>query len=197
VEEYTCKLREHFKDRFVIEDLHGQMKPALKNDIMERFARGEIQILVSTTVIEVGVNVPNATVMLIENAERFGLAGLHQLRGRVGRGDAQSYCMLMNGSDSKEAAKRLEILNKSNDGFFIAEEDLRLRGPGDFFGIRQSGDFSFKIADIYRDSALLKAASAEVQKLLREDAAFTRPEHQLLKQKTDAYFAQFVEHINL
>ena len=119
------------------------MKPAQKNDIMERFAANEIQVLVSTTVVEVGVNVPNATVMMIENAEHFGLAQLHQLRGRVGRGDAQSYCIMVNCSNSKESQKRLDILNQSNDGFKIASEDLKLRGPGDFFGIRQSGEMQF------------------------------------------------------
>ena len=115
------------------------MKPKEKNQIMEQFASGEIQVLVSTTVVEVGVNVPNATVMMVENAERFGLAQLHQLRGRVGRGEYQSYCIFMQGNEQEETSKRLEILNKSNDGFFIAGEDLKLRGPGDLFGIRQSG----------------------------------------------------------
>ncbi|MCI8991339.1 MAG: ATP-dependent DNA helicase RecG [Eubacterium sp.] len=182
---YTEKLAQYFEGRAVAESLHGKMKPALKNDIMERFSRNEIQILVSTTVIEVGVNVPNATVMMVENAERFGLAQLHQLRGRVGRGEAQSYCILMNGSKQKEAKARLEILNKTNDGFRIAEEDLNLRGPGDFFGIRQSGDFQFKIADIYRDAAILKKASAEAALLLQEDAELTAPEHQPLKQKLE------------
>ena len=111
------------------------MKPAMKNEIMDRFAKNEIQILVSTTVVEVGVNVPNATVMMIENAERFGLAGLHQLRGRVGRGKYQSYCIFINASETKKASERLEILNHSNNGFEIANEDLKLRGPGDFFGV--------------------------------------------------------------
>lgn len=109
--------------------------------------------------MEVGVNVPNATVMMVENAERFGLAQLHQLRGRVGRGKFQSYCIFINGSEKKEAKDRLEILNKSNDGFFIANEDLKLRGPGDFFGVRQSGDFEFKIGDIMNDADTLKKAA--------------------------------------
>lgn len=135
------------------------MKPAEKNDIMEKFSKNEIQVLVSTTVVEVGVNVPNATVMMVENAERFGLAQLHQLRGRVGRGKFQSYCIFINGSEKKEAKDRLEILNKSNDGFFIANEDLKLRGPGDFFGVRQSGDFEFKIGDIMNDADTLKKAA--------------------------------------
>ena len=116
----------------------------------EAFAKNEIQVLVSTTVIEVGVNVPNATVMMVENAERFGLAQLHQLRGRVGRGEYQSYCIFVQGGQEEETKKRLQILEKSNDGFQIAGEDLRLRGPGDFFGVRQSGDMEFRIADISR-----------------------------------------------
>lgn len=166
---YTQQLRSHLPASIHIEFLHGKMASKDKNAIMEAFARNEIQILVSTTVIEVGVNVPNATVMMIENAERFGLAQLHQLRGRVGRGDVQSYCIFVNGSDSKHAQKRLEILNKSNDGFFIAGEDLKMRGPGDFFGIRQSGEMNFKLADIYQDAEVMQRASKEVQELLDQD----------------------------
>ena len=139
---YTEKLRSTLPQDITVSYLHGKMKPAKKNEIMEAFVKNEIQVLVSTTVIEVGVNVPNASVMMIENAERFGLAQLHQLRGRVGRGDAQSYCILCYGKDGEKTKKRLEILNKSNDGFYIANEDLRLRGPGDLFGIRQSGELS-------------------------------------------------------
>ena len=137
--DYTEQLKEVLPSNISVEYLHGKMKPKEKNDIMERFADGDISVLVSTTVVEVGVNVPNATVMMVENAERFGLAQLHQLRGRVGRGQHQSYCIFVCGTQSKEAKERLEILNKSNDGFYIAEEDLKLRGPGDLFGIRQSG----------------------------------------------------------
>jgi ATP-dependent DNA helicase RecG len=146
------------------------MKPKEKNSIMERFAEGKIQVLVSTTVVEVGVNVPNATVMMVENAERFGLAQLHQLRGRVGRGEHQSYCIFVCGTRSKEARERLEILNKSNDGFYIAEEDLKLRGPGDLFGIRQSGELDFKIGNIYTDASILKLA-AQAAKSLDDDEA--------------------------
>lgn len=153
---YSKMLSEELPSDIKVEYLHGKMKPSEKNNIMERFARNEINVLVSTTVIEVGVNVPNATVMMIEDAERFGLAGLHQLRGRVGRGDAQSYCIFVSGAKSKDTRERLEILNKSNDGFYIANKDLSLRGPGDFFGIRQSGDMSFKLGDIYADATTLK-----------------------------------------
>lgn len=134
--------------------LHGRMKNLEKTRVMNYFANGDIDILVSTTVIEVGIDVPNATVILIENADRFGLATLHQLRGRVGRGDKASYCILINGSKTNEDNERLEVLLKSDDGFFIAEEDLRLRGPGDLLGVRQSGDFQFRIGDLYRDRAL-------------------------------------------
>ena len=158
--EYTERLKEALPVSINVEYLHGQMKAKEKNDIMERFSGGDIQVLVSTTVVEVGVNVPNATVMMIENAERFGLAQLHQLRGRVGRGEHQSYCILVSGSESKETKKRLEILNQSNDGFYIAGEDLKLRGPGDMFGIRQSGIMEFKIGDIYTDAAVLMKANA-------------------------------------
>ena len=166
--EYTDKLKEALPNMIHIEYLHGKMKAKEKNDIMERFKKNEIQVLVSTTVIEVGVDVPNATVIMIENAERFGLAGLHQLRGRVGRGKHQSYCILVTGSKNKEIMERLEILNKSNDGFFIASEDLRLRGPGDLFGIKQSGIMEFKLGDIYTDAIILKNAN-EAAKAISEN----------------------------
>lgn len=155
---YTEQLREALPSYISIEYLHGKMKAKEKDDIMARFAKNETQVLVSTTVIEVGINVPNATVILIEDAQRFGLAQLHQLRGRVGRGDAQSYCIMIDTSGKEESAKRLEVLNHSNDGFAIANEDLKLRGPGDFFGIRQSGEIAFAVADIYQDAQLLKWA---------------------------------------
>ena len=155
--DYAEKLKKELPE-IKIAYLHGKMKAAEKNEIMEAFGRNEIQVLVSTTVIEVGINVPNATVMMVENAERFGLSQLHQLRGRVGRGNAQSYCIFMSNSKGKDTKKRLEILNKSNDGFFIASEDLKLRGPGDLFGIRQSGDLQFTLGDIFTDAQILKDA---------------------------------------
>lgn len=156
---YTDILRKNMSNNIRIEYLHGKMKPQEKNRIMEEFAQNKIQILVSTTVIEVGINVPNSTVMLVENAERFGLASLHQLRGRVGRGEYQSYCIFICGSDKPDIKERLDILTKSNDGFEIAGWDLKQRGPGDFFGIRQSGDMDFKIGDIFSDSITLKSAA--------------------------------------
>ena len=157
VTDYTVELRKNLPG-LSVEGLHGQMSADMKNEIMDRFARGETQVLVSTTVIEVGINVPNATVMMIENAEKFGLAQLHQLRGRVGRGKAQSYCIFVSTSKKADSKKRLDIIGKSNDGFYIAEQDLKLRGPGDFFGTRQSGDMSFMLADIYTDADMLKKA---------------------------------------
>lgn len=159
VTDYTEKLKAALPADIRITSLHGKMRPSDKNRIMEAFATKQIDVLVSTTVIEVGINVPNATVMLIENAERFGLAQLHQIRGRVGRGEQQSYCIFINTNDKKETIERLDILNHSNDGFYIAGEDLKRRGPGDLFGLRQSGDLQFKLGDIYNDAAILKQAS--------------------------------------
>ena len=161
------------------------MKAAEKNRIMEAFAAGQIDVLVSTTVIEVGINVPNATVMMVENAERFGLAQLHQLRGRVGRGNAQSYCIFMSGSDRPETMSRLKILNESNDGFYIASQDLKLRGPGDLFGIRQSGDLRFVLGDIFQDAAILQRAGECADRLLEEDAALEQADHILLRKKLE------------
>ena len=164
VVDYADKLREVMPESYRIGVLHGQMKPADKNKIMNEFSRGNIDILVSTTVIEVGIDVPNATAIMIENAERFGLAQLHQLRGRVGRGDAQSYCVFIQGNKEQRQSERLEVLVKSNDGFFIANEDLRLRGPGDLFGIRQSGLMQFAMGDIYQDADILMLARDAVEK---------------------------------
>ena len=197
VTDYAEKLKLELSSGTVVESLHGKMKSGRKNLIMEQFARNEIQVLVSTTVIEVGVNVPNATVMMIEDAQRFGLAQLHQLRGRVGRGDAQSYCIMVNTTDSQKAKKRLEILNQSNDGFFIAGEDLKLRGPGDFFGIRQSGLLEFRLGDIYQNADLLKAASEEAGQLLREDRKLTAPEHEKIRIHMQSYLDNQAEIVNL
>lgn len=171
VTEYVDTMRANLPAGTRIEMLHGQMRPDEKNEIMRRFADGEIDVLVSTTVIEVGVNNPNATVMMVENAERFGLAQLHQLRGRVGRGKKQSYCIFINGKESEESMERLRVLENSNDGFFIASEDLKLRGPGDFFGIRQSGDALFELADIYNHADMLQLA----QDLLKEYGRTMQP----------------------
>ena len=144
----------------------------------------------STTVIEVGINVPNATVMMVENAERFGLAQLHQLRGRVGRGAHQSYCIFMTSSKTKETKKRLEILNKSNDGFYIASEDLKLRGPGDLFGIRQSGILDFKLGDVFQDAKILQNASDAANALLEKDPNLEMEENQNMKR----YLQNYIQH---
>ena len=170
--EYQENLLDVFSKEVRIMYLHGKMTPDEKNQIMHDFSEKKIDILVSTTVIEVGINNPNATVMMIENAEKFGLAQLHQLRGRVGRGDAQSYCIMLCGTERKEALDRLNILNTSNDGFYIANEDLKLRGPGDFFGVRQSGDMIFQLGDIYNNADILKMANDAVDYLEKEQYSF-------------------------
>lgn len=193
VTDYSKKLRELLPDTIKVECLHGRMKANQKNQIMEAFSKNEIQVLVSTTVIEVGVNVPNATVMMVENAERFGLAQLHQLRGRVGRGEYQSYCIFIQGGEEEETKKRLEILEKSNDGFQIAGEDLRLRGPGDFFGVRQSGTMEFRIADIFQDSEILKQAGEAAGAILMSDPELSLEEHRLLKERLLAYGKERIE----
>lgn len=183
VTDYTENLQEILGVDIKVQCLHGKMKQSQKDEIMEAFSKNEIQVLVSTTVIEVGIDVPNSTVMLIENAERFGLAQLHQLRGRVGRGKYQSYCIFMSASKSRETKERLDILNKSNDGFFIASEDLRLRGPGDLFGIRQSGILDFKLGDVFQDSQVLQQASKAANLILEEDPQLEKEKYQSLKQQ--------------
>lgn len=190
---YTDKLRAALPSSIRISFLHGRMKPSDKNRIMEEFVARQIDVLVSTTVIEVGVNVPNATVMMVENAERFGLAQLHQLRGRVGRGSQQSYCIFIAQSERPEIHKRLNILKESNDGFYIAGEDLKLRGPGDMFGIRQSGELSFQLGDIYQDAPILQRASEEAEQLLLEDSDLSMPKHHMLKEILDAAAANEVD----
>ncbi len=189
---YESVVRDFPLPEYQISIVHGKMKPADKDYEMERFIKGETHIMVATTVIEVGVNVPNASVMVIESAERFGLSQLHQLRGRVGRGADQSYCILMTGHKlSSEAKTRLETMVHTNDGFEIAEVDLKLRGPGDLMGTQQSGVFNLKIADIVKDNDILKTARYYALKILKEDPGLGRPENltlrhtysQIMKQK--------------
>ena len=187
---YTEKLKSILPPEIQVACLHGKMRAKDKNKIMEEYAAHNIDVLVSTTVIEVGINVPNATVMMVENAERFGLAQLHQLRGRVGRGNSQSYCIFINGSGKKDSFDRLEILNHSNDGFYIAGEDLKMRGPGDLFGIRQSGLMDFKIGDIYQDAGLLKTAGEYADKILAEDEELEKPEYRMLGKYMRLTFGQ-------
>lgn len=182
---YTAKLKGTLNPSVQIAALHGRMKAAEKKRIMDEFAAGRIDVLVSTTVIEVGINVPNATVMMVENAERFGLAQLHQLRGRVGRGDDQSYCIFVSGSQKPETMARLKILNESNDGFYIASQDLKLRGPGDLFGIRQSGDLHFALGDIYQDAGILQRASDRADTLLSEEAFLAGEQYALLRERLE------------
>ncbi len=187
VTDYTDTMKRTLSPSIRVECLHGKMKAGAKNDIMERFAAGEIDVLVSTTVIEVGINVPNATVMMVENAERFGLAQLHQLRGRVGRGSAQSYCIFMAGNSSRETMERLNILGGSNDGFYVAEQDLKLRGPGDLFGIRQSGELNFALADIYQDAGILKDANEAAAMYTKDDILNLCKKYEGLRKRIMAY----------
>lgn len=184
LEEGFVHIREAFSE-FTVCKMHGRMKPAEKEEVMQRFVANEAQIMVSTTVIEVGVNVPNASVMVIESAQRFGLSQLHQLRGRVGRGADQSYCVLITPYElSADTRKRMEIMTESNDGFVIAEADLKLRGPGDLEGTQQSGiPFNLKIADLVRDNAILFRAREVAENIISQDPKLSQPEHLVLKQQ--------------
>ena len=183
-EEHTLELRAALPG-LRIECIHGRMKAKPRDEIMSRFAAGEVDVLVSTTVIEVGVDVPNAALMIIENAERFGLSQLHQLRGRVGRGRHKSYCVLVSDAKGADARERLAALTHIHDGFKIAEEDLRLRGPGDFFGARQHGLPELHIADLGADMDVLKTAQAAAQALLAEDPALIREENRPVRQAAE------------
>ena len=173
---------------YQISIVHGRMKPADKDFEMQRFVSGKSQIMVATTVIEVGVNVPNASVMVIENTERFGLSQLHQLRGRVGRGAEQSYCILMSSFKlSNEGRERIQTMVRTNNGFEIAEADLKLRGPGNIEGTQQSGIINFRLADLAKDGKILQTAREIANRILDDDPGFQRPEHQSMK----AYLDQF------
>lgn len=184
---YTEKIKENIDSSIRVEYIHGKMKAKDKNSIMERFSNNEIDVLVSTTVIEVGVNVPNATLMIIENAERFGLAGLHQLRGRVGRGKHKSYCILITDSKNSITKKRMEIMAKYTDGFVISEYDLKLRGPGDIFGFKQHGLPEFNIGDIFRDIDVLKEANILAKDILEKEK-LCQEEYKYLNDKIKKYF---------
>jgi ATP-dependent DNA helicase RecG len=181
---YESISREFPQPKYQISIVYGKMKPDDKAIEMDRFVKGETQIMVATTVIEVGVNVPNASVMIIESAEKFGLSQLHQLRGRVGRGAEQSYCILMTSHKLSDNAKtRLQTMTNTNDGFKIAEVDLKLRGPGDLMGTQQSGILNLKIADVVKDSSILQSARYYAIQILKQDPNLEKPEHQALKQR--------------
>ena len=180
---YIDILKSALGDKVRVEMLHGRMKGTDKDRILTEFAAGGIDVLVSTTVIEVGINVPNASVMLIENADRFGLAQLHQLRGRIGRGSYQSYCIFLTSRSDKKVMERLDVIGHCNDGFEIAQEDLRLRGPGDLFGLRQSGFLQFEIGDIFQDHDILTQAASAADRILEDDPLLTKPPHRLLAEQ--------------
>ena len=197
VTDYSRELQKKLGSSVKVGMLNGRMKPDEKNSIMESFAQGDIDVLVSTTVVEVGVNVPNATVMIVEDANRFGLAQLHQLRGRVGRGSEQSYCVFVTNDKSPAAMKRLAVLAHTDDGFKIAEEDLKLRGPGEFFGDRQSGEFAFAAGDIFADSDILKEAAQAAEEIRRQDPEMERDENAPLKRKLSEFTQEQLSKIGL
>ena len=191
------KLYETYKteifSQYRVEYIHGKMKQKDKDSIMERFKKGDIDILISTTVIEVGVDVPNANIMLIENAERFGLAQLHQLRGRVGRGEYQSYCILKYEGKGETVRKRMKVMCETNDGFIISEKDLELRGSGDFFGTMQHGLPEFKIANLFEDMPILKSVQSLAMKIINEDSKLEKEENKLLKDLIKDKFMKRIE----
>lgn len=189
--------KEHLPKDIKTGILHGKMSTSEKIDIMEHFAKGETNILVSTTVIEVGVNVPNATIMLIYNADRFGLSTLHQLRGRVGRGNLQSYCMFLSDSKGENAKNRLKVISSTNDGFKIAEDDLKLRGPGDFFGVRQSGEILFAMADPERDTEIFENAKSYVDEIVGEDPELESSKYVKIREHLKEYLRNRDDELNL
>ena len=193
---YAKALQEDTFPELRIAVLHGRMKPKEKEKIMAAFAAGESDILVSTTVVEVGVDVPNATLMVVENADRFGLSQLHQLRGRVGRGEHKSYCVLVSDNDNEATQARLKVMTKTNDGFKISEEDLKLRGPGDFFGSRQHGLPAMHVADLGSDMNVLQEAQDAARETLASDPELSRPEHAQLKAAVARLFTLNADTLN-
>jgi ATP-dependent DNA helicase RecG len=185
---YAEKLRKEVFPDMKVALVHGRMKPKEKEDVMSAFAAGDTDILVATTVIEVGVDVPNAALMVVENADRFGLSQLHQLRGRVGRGNHQSYCILFEGTGGEASRERLKIMCETNDGFKISEEDLKLRGPGDFFGSRQHGLPELRIANLASDMEVLTKAQTAAQELLKRDPDLSQPENHQLAERIKELF---------
>ena len=193
---YAKKLQDEIFPDLRISLLHGKMKPKEKEAVMSAFASGNSDILVSTTVIEVGVDVPNANTIVVENADRFGLSQLHQLRGRVGRGSVKSYCVLLSDTKNEETHRRLKVMTQTNDGFKISEEDLRLRGPGDFFGARQHGLPALKIADLSCDMRLLDEAQQAAKHLLANDPELSQPQHRFLRERIHELFALNADSLN-
>lgn len=188
-EEYKNKI---FKE-YNVEYIHGKLKQSQKDDIMQNFKNGKIDILISTTVIEVGVDVPNASIIIIENSERFGLATLHQLRGRVGRDKHKSYCILKYNGNSENIKERMEVMQKTNDGFVISEKDLELRGSGEFFGTKQHGLPEFKIANLFEDIEILKGVQSVAIKILQEDPNLVKEKNKLLNKKVKKVFEKRIE----
>jgi len=186
--EYHAVLQKDVFPRLRTALVHGKMPPKEKDAVMKAYTAGDIDILVATTVVEVGVDVPNAALMVVENADRFGLSQLHQLRGRVGRGVHESYCILFRGDASGVSKERLEIMSKTNDGFKIAEEDLKIRGPGDFFGSRQHGLPEMRIASFASDMAVLSRAQNAADEVLGADPNLEAPEHMKLKEQINRLF---------
>lgn len=191
---YECLKERYFQD-VEIEFIHGKIKPVDKDRIMKNFENGKIKVLVATTVIEVGINVPNSNIMVIYNAERFGLSQLHQLRGRIGRGNYESFCILVSNNKSTNVKKRMDIMCSSNDGFYISEQDFLLRGYGDIFGYRQSGEARFKILNIQKDYELLKSAIKYVDKILMDDFNFEKEENQVVKRNVDEFIQNLSNNI--
>jgi len=192
-----CKRQEKQFSDFVTALLHGRMKREEKNDIMDRFVGNEIQLLVSTTVIEVGIDVPNATIMLIENAERFGLTQLHQLRGRIGRGSEKGYCILVQRNITANSRKRLAIMERTSDGFEISDEDLKLRGPGEFYGTRQHGYPKWKIADLVNDGQIIRDARKAAFKIVKVDPHLTDPANKKIRLRFMKDYQQMLEMVNI
>ena len=188
-EEYQKQLQGVFQE-YTVGLLHGKMKPKDKEKVMGEFAGGQIHVLVATTVVEVGVDVPNANIMVVENAERFGLSQLHQLRGRVGRGSADADCILISDHKGETNQKRLSVLKETGDGFKIADEDLKLRGPGDFFGQRQHGLPSLKLADLLTDTKELSLSAQAASRVLDNDPALAKSEHKSIKRLVDVLCSQ-------